>query len=184
MGLDLIELTIATEAAFGIAIPDAVACELTTPRQVIDYLAARLPPAESDGCLTQRAFYRLRSAMARRFERAPKALTPDTRIVDVLPPNAPGTRWRQLGAELGADRWPTFREGRWIGRYFDLGPSTLGDVARYLATTYPAAVKGPDAGWTRAEIERAFLKILVTETGVDMNRYTLDSRFTHDMGLN
>jgi acyl carrier protein len=183
VGLDLVELVIATEAAFGIAIPDAIARELTTPRRVIDYLTVRLPTAETSGCLTQRAFYRLRGAMARRFERPPTTLVPETRIAEVLPPNAPESHWRQLGAELGADRWPKFREARWLGRYFDAGPSTLGDTAAYLATWYPAAVKGADSGWTQREIELAFLRLLVAETGVDMSRHTLDSRFYQDMGL-
>lgn len=183
MGLDLIELTIATETAFGLAIPDAVARELTTPRQVIDYLASRLPSAEDAGCLSQRAFYRLRSVIARRFERSPGTLTPDTRIAEILPAHVPDNYWRQVGVELGADDWPKFREATWIGRRFGLGPSTLGEAARYLARWYPAAVKGPNGGWHRREIEGVFVELLVAETGVDTSRHTLDSRFTYDMGL-
>ena len=38
MGLDSVELLIRFENAFGIAIPDEVAAELTTPRKVTDYI--------------------------------------------------------------------------------------------------------------------------------------------------
>ena len=38
MGLDLVELVMAFEEKFGVSIPDADTSELTTPREVIDYL--------------------------------------------------------------------------------------------------------------------------------------------------
>ncbi|HLL70584.1 MAG TPA: phosphopantetheine-binding protein [Pyrinomonadaceae bacterium] len=38
MGLDLVELVMAFEEKFGVSIPDAEANELTTPREVTDYL--------------------------------------------------------------------------------------------------------------------------------------------------
>lgn len=184
MGLDLVELVIATEGAFGIAIPDAAASTMDTPRKVIDYLEARLTTADAAAeCLSQRAFYRVRAAVARRFEKERISLRPTTAIVDVLPPTGADTQWRQLGAELGADYWPKWRDASWIRRQLGTGPATLGDVATFLATSYPAAVKGMDAAWTRAEIERAFINLLVQETAVDMTEHTLDSRFTFDMGL-
>jgi acyl carrier protein len=40
MGLDTVELVMAFEARFGLDIPDTVAAELVTPRDVIDYLMA------------------------------------------------------------------------------------------------------------------------------------------------
>lgn len=184
MGLDLVELVIATEAAFGIAIPDADASTMDTPRKVIDYLEARLAKADNGAdCLSQRAFYRVRTAVARRFEKARNALAPTTPIRDVLSTTGADTQWRQLGAELGADYWPKWRDASWLRRQLGSGPATLGDVANFLATSYPAAVKSSGGGWTRAEIERVFMKLLVQETGVDLTRHTLDSRFTFDMGI-
>ncbi|HEX6535484.1 MAG TPA: hypothetical protein VF041_12890 [Gemmatimonadaceae bacterium] len=137
-------MTIATEAAVGLAIPDAVARELTTPRQVIDHLATRLPSVETVGCRTRRAFYRVQGAMARRFDRVPTTLTPDTPIAEVLPASARDSHWRQLGAELGADSWPRFRDATRVGRHFGWGLSMPDDVARYLALQ-PAAEVPPHA---------------------------------------
>ena len=42
MGLDTVELVIAFENEFGISISDEVAAELTTPREVTDYVLMQL----------------------------------------------------------------------------------------------------------------------------------------------
>ena len=139
LGLDLVELVIATEAAFGVAIPDAVAAELDTPRKVIDYLQSRLATSDTPDCLSQRAFYRIRGAVMQRFERSRDSLAPDTRIGDVLPHSGAEAHWRQLGAELGADQWPKWRDASWLRRQLGTGPATLGDLANQLARTNPAA---------------------------------------------
>ena len=45
MGLDLVELTLAVEDHFAIAITEADAPDLRTPRQVMDYVAKRVVTA-------------------------------------------------------------------------------------------------------------------------------------------
>jgi len=47
MGLDTVELVMAFEEKFGLDISDAVAAELITPRDVIDYLMANGAGGES-----------------------------------------------------------------------------------------------------------------------------------------
>ena len=183
MGLDQVELIIATEAAFGVQIPDADAATIATPRQLIDYLAERLPAPGEPVCLTQRAFYRTRAVCSARFGMPRAELHPTSRLADVLPRTGRRAAWHQVGVDLGAERWPTFWEAHWIGRRFGMGPQTLGDVAVYLATWYPARVRGPDAGWTRTDIERTFIALLEAETGIDMRRHSLDARFSYELGL-
>ena len=60
MGLDTVELVIRFEQAFGIAIPDEVAGDLTTPRKLTEYLLSQLTLAERSACMSQQAFYLLR----------------------------------------------------------------------------------------------------------------------------
>lgn len=60
MGLEGLEIVLATEETFAIAIPDAVATNIQTPAELIEFILANVPIATSQECLTQQLFYRLR----------------------------------------------------------------------------------------------------------------------------
>lgn len=45
----MVEIVVATEETFGIAIPDDVASQLVTPAAHIDFVAAHVPVRPSDG---------------------------------------------------------------------------------------------------------------------------------------
>jgi hypothetical protein len=62
MGLDVIELFMAFEEEFDISIPDADASELTTPRKVTDYVAARVA---SRGMTREQVAARVRQVIER-----------------------------------------------------------------------------------------------------------------------
>src|SRR5262249_13742574 len=149
---------------FGIDIADADAERLRTPRNVVSYLRPRLSVATGGvSCLTQQAFYRTRRAVVRRFGRRRAALRPRTALVGIIPAAGRGEHWRALRDDLGVERWPRFAAPGWRARMLG-GSSTLGELAGYLATWHPAAVKD-GAGWTDAEIERAVLDLVEAETG-------------------
>jgi hypothetical protein len=107
---------------------------------------------------------------------------PSTPIASLIAERGGESQWKQFGAELGADYLPKWRDANWFRHQIQLGPATLGDLSRFLAQRYPAIIKGA-RGWTSAEIEKAFLDLLVDETGVDLSKFTLDSRFGRDMGM-
>ncbi len=182
MGLDLVEFMIAVEGSFGVDIPDADLVALKTPRQLIDYLAVRLPVGASldAACRTQRAFYRTRTALAARFGVPPRAVRPDTPVRSVL-----GRRvgeWSALGKDLGADAWPHLKSDGWTSSFVG-GVRTVGELSRHLAVYEAAAVRHSDASWSRAEIEALVLELIEAELGVKMDEHTLDSRFVRDMGI-
>jgi len=184
MGLDTVELVMATEEAFGLDIPDRIAERMRTPRDVVAFLHDQLPQSTDTGCLTQHAFYRLRATCARHLAVDRRDLAPALALTDLLAADDRLTRWDAIGADLGVRRWPRPRSPTWWGQHFQgRRPVTLGDAARYAATWYPRAMKGPDAGWSRTEVERAFIALLQAETGVNMRQHTLDSTFVGDMGL-
>jgi acyl carrier protein len=56
-------------------------------------------------------------------------------------------------------------------------------LGRHLATYDVAPMRDPNASWTRQEIETQIVNLIESELGVDMTKYTLDSRFVRDMGL-
>jgi len=67
MGVDLVELVIEVEKAFGIAILDEDAGNIITVGQLYDYVVAKLPAQETECCLTATAFYQFRSALTGQF---------------------------------------------------------------------------------------------------------------------
>lgn len=182
MGLDIVEFVMAVEAAFGVEIADADAERLRTPRDVVAYVRGCLPDApDCAPCLTQQAFYRTRRAVMSRFGRRREALRPATALAGVIPAAGRAQHWRALRTDLAVEAWPRFPEAGWRTDVLG-GPRTLGDLAGYLATHSPAAVKA-GAGWTDAEIERVVIALVEAEFGVDMGKFTLESGFVDDMGV-
>jgi len=86
MGLDPVELVLAWEDSFGIQISDAEAERMFTTRQAAECIYERLrsPGPEDRGCLSLRAFNRLRRAFL--DEGVPRAtVRPDARVTTLLP---------------------------------------------------------------------------------------------------
>jgi len=71
MGLDAVELVLSVEEEFGINIDDADSENLITPRILSDYVIARLGSVggTKGRCLSQAAFYRIRSVLVRQHGR-------------------------------------------------------------------------------------------------------------------
>lgn len=182
MGLDGVEFVLAAEAAFGIEIADADAARIRTPRDLITLLRVRLPATEAAPCLTQQAFYRVRASVLT-VSNLPRAeVAPTTPLAAVLPGVTQRNAWRAWGERLGAPAWGPLPGTGWWARRSGAAEPTLGDAARHLATWAPAAVKGGH-GWTDAELEAGVVALIRDELGIDMTRYTLDSEFVRDMGV-
>ena len=60
MGLEGLEIVLAVEETFGIAIPDAAASQIQRPAELIEFIESHVPTVYSHDCLTQNLFYRLR----------------------------------------------------------------------------------------------------------------------------
>ena len=86
MGLDSVELVLATEEEFGITIDDDDAGSLTTPQEVADYVISRLgtPEVSPNRCLSQAGFYRIRSTLVNQFGARRGEIRPNARIQDFL----------------------------------------------------------------------------------------------------
>ena len=107
MGLDLVELVMGVEDAFGIAIPDEDAARLETPRALINYLENRLVLTDdAGGCLSQRAFYRLRSELTHQLAIPRSAVRPSTRWNEIIPRQVRPRVWERLGRGLQVTNWP------------------------------------------------------------------------------
>ena len=177
MGLDSVEFVIALEQSFALYIPDADAVDLTTPRQVIEYLEKRLASGESSQCLDQMAFYSVRRAAMGILERPRGDFTPQTRWDEVLESKYRRRQWQLVGQATGLPKWP--RLHFWGAIPSDV--ATLGGTARFLATSSAGAVKGNSPRWTKKEITQVVTRLMESELGI--SKFELDDRFVQDLGV-
>src|SRR5262245_58706011 len=92
--------------------------------------------------------------MAQRLGVVHSSLRPATELLSVLPDQNAQAVWAEVGAALGAPRWPQARGGGWLARVFlHARPRTLGDAARQVMTFTPGVVKPAGEGWSRREVE-------------------------------
>jgi acyl carrier protein len=176
VGLDGVELVLATEEMFQIAIPDEDAERMVTPRQVVEYVLSRVGQAEESVCLEQRAFYRLRRASMRLFQTARSAVNPSTAWDAILPSRARRHNWRLLHQATGTPQWPPLT--MW-GR-LPAEVASVGGTARYLATNAKAALK-EGTGWTCEQVEDAFAKLVKDQLGI--KEFDWDQHFANDLGM-
>lgn len=108
MGLDTVELVMAFEDGFGIAIKDDDASRLTTPGEVADYVIARVRTGIEQPCPSQAAFYRLRSALVSTFGFSREAIRPHMPLKELFPGDVRPV-WQRLGKAVGAGRFPLLR---------------------------------------------------------------------------
>ena len=100
MGLDIVEYVTAVEEFFDVRMPDAELREVRTPRDLAEVVQRQLPSKPTSyGCLSQRAFYRVRRAVVDaepNLER--RALRPDTPCHSLSTSAEPvqiGHRWEE-----------------------------------------------------------------------------------------
>ena len=179
MGLDAVEFVLALEEAVGISITDEEASAMLTPRHVVDYLADRLPAGETHACFSQRAFFRLRSAMVDAYRIPRRGITPSTPWDDILPDRGAlrGGTWRHLQTVVGAPDWP---HRSFLG-YRLAHARTVGDTAEYLATRTPHLFKRDAEGWSRRELEGVVTTLIANELGV--TEFDWDDSFVKDLGV-
>ena len=176
LGLDSVEFLMAIEDAFGITIPNTDAEQLATPRLLADYLEGRLGGHNASvACRTQRAFYRVRSAVVRAHRVPREVLQPSTPWADVLPRRGFRNEWRRMKHVVGVPAWP----GTSLFGRSPASAGTLGDTARFLATNAPAALMRPDEDWSRPEIERLIKELLETDLGI--RSFSWNASFAQDL---
>ena len=177
MGLDGVELVMAWEESFGITITDAEAGSLYTPRQAIDSIYSKLATVGTSGpggCLTQRAFYRLRSAIHAAFDIDPKRICPDTSLDMLLPAGKRRERWRVLQARIGVASFPRMFFGM-----LPYGCGTVGSLARRLAARQPDFFRHSAEPWTRPQVRAMVREIIVEQLGIP--EFSDDDEFVRDL---
>ncbi len=113
MGLDGVELLIAVEMEFGIAIDDADAARLNTPAQLADHVMACLALHERGerAHTAQAAFHRLRAVLIEDFGAERSAVRLQAPITQFLRGEL-RPQWRTLSRALGATQLPALECAR------------------------------------------------------------------------
>ncbi len=178
MGLEGVEIVMATEETFGITIADDMAQQILTVRQLVDYVTSRVRTTPEMECLTQRLFYRLR----RGFRMQVAALVPrfhlDLPMADALHKDQWPRVWAAVRASVGAPDWPETVPSPGLLRD---GPKTVRQLIWHLVWSLPRPVATEGAAWTRsriqAEVRRIILEVL------NQKDYRLTARFVDDLGV-
>lgn len=106
MGLDAVELVMAVEEKFGIAITDEEATRTLTVGDLKRLVRSKVDTVTGEDCLSQRAFYLIRSSAMSLFDVPRRSVRPDTPLDDVVPGAARRERWQQLQSSLGVAELP------------------------------------------------------------------------------
>jgi len=102
MGLDSVELVLATEEAFGISIADSEAEHCRTPRDLVALLFSKLTTTDRAICQSQRAFYLLRRECMRSCGHSRSAISLQTSARELIP----SEKWTIVRDALQARSWP------------------------------------------------------------------------------
>ena len=162
MGLDGVELVLAIEDAFGVAISDEEATAMATPGEMVDFLVGRVSGSAVKGCLEQRAFYRIRRAGMQVLGRSRSAFSPKTPWAELIHAPRIDRQWQTIGRVAGIDPWPRVRP------LLSWGPPTksVGDTARAVAVEAPTALLREGEGWSRTEIAAKVEYLVKRELGL------------------
>lgn len=100
MGLDGVELVMAVEEEFQIAISDSEAFECTTVRKLVELVHSRLRHTSKDPCPSQHSFYMARQKLIGLFHVQRKEVKPDTNLEEIIPRKKRKKLWKELTTAL------------------------------------------------------------------------------------
>jgi len=114
MGLDAVEIVMEVEEAFDIRIEDAEAVKVSTPRDLIELVMGKVARSDAAGCLTQRAFNRLRAALLRQLPLKRQDIAPQIRMAELAPRTNRKLLLERLAAEIGTPPMPSLVRPKWL----------------------------------------------------------------------
>lgn len=113
MGLDGVELVIATEETFGIKIEDAEASRTVTVGQFYELVCNKLKIESQNSCATQKAFYALRKQLISLLNIKRSEIRPDTLVATIFPLSTRKHIW-EIFVKNTSLKLPTLRFPPWV----------------------------------------------------------------------
>jgi acyl carrier protein len=108
MGLDGVELVMAVEEEFNIAIPDSDAFQADTVGKLVDVVHSRLRQDAQQSCPSQQGFYLLRKELMQKLGLVRSAVKPDSELKNLIPKARRRHLWRDfVHSVTGGDNMTT-----------------------------------------------------------------------------
>ena len=101
MGLDGVELLIAVEDRFGIAIGDEEAAQIATVGDLHELVLSRLAPPSSNSCPSSHVFYGVRRGLREVLGVSRERVSPGASLEGLLPDEGRRSAWSSLSQYLG-----------------------------------------------------------------------------------
>ena len=118
MGLDGVELIMAMEEEFKIAISDAEASRSDTMEKVVDLVHDRLRHSAEEPCPSQHGFYVVREHLLEQFGLSRSTVKPNSKLDDLIPVEGKRSHWNTLVQTLTGESniSASLVRPRWLNR--------------------------------------------------------------------
>jgi hypothetical protein len=177
MGLDSVELILAWEDCFGIAISDAEAEKMFTTRQVSEstFEKVRSTRPEDRGCLSMRAFFRLRKAFQEE-DVSRHAVRPNAKVTSLLP-----SRQRRDILSAVCER-AGFRPLKRLpfGLQFTFG--RVRDIVIDTVIGQHDVLRRQDHGWSLVQVREVVRAVMYAQLA--LRRFSDDAEIVKDLRIN
>ena len=176
MGLDSVELILGWEESFGISISDAAARDMRTTNDAIAYIYQKLKDErpEDCGCLSLRAFYRLRGAF-RKMGNAEGPIAPDTKVSRLLPGKDRRDRLREMLHQIGfppPDRLP-------FGLQYT--SVSVGELVLDAVVKNHGRLRKPGCGWSKQQVREVARAVMAAQ--LNLRKFSDNARIVKDLGV-
>lgn len=180
-GLDGVELVLALEEEFGVDIKNHHAENILTVGEMFAYLKSRLRETPADECMTQRIFYQLRRALIANYNLDRRAITPESKLIDLLTEDELASGWPYLKLFIDL-KTPSFKvANELLGIHLWDRDVTMRQLVGALISLNSeklfAEVDSEDKIWRR------LVDVIVTQTNVNRAEVTMQASFTRDLGI-
>ena len=176
MGLEAVEIVLAAEETFGIAVPDEAATDMLTPADLINFIVSHVPTVTTEECMTQQMFYRLRKGFRSQVPALLGRFDPDTELARIVHKDQWPRVWLAVRAAVGEAGWP--ESVPWPGLLRD-GPKTIRQLIWHLVASLPRPEHGET--WPRFRVEAEVRRIIADVLG--KKDFRLSAKFVGELGV-
>jgi len=178
MGMDSVELVMAIEEAFGVAIEDEVAEKMVTVGDVFEWLKVRLAAYDPNVCLTQQIFYKLRRALVENYSLSRDSMVLEAKLCDFMTAAEVESGWPFLQMFIDL-KTPPFRDIQHLfSKAYRKDTWTIRDLVQSLieVNKLPTQTSSPSEIWSRLVI------VFVNVLNVNPDQVVAHASITRDLG--